>query len=156
MIEAIAELFVERVPRSDRRPVLTQASRLLVVDACERLRRVAELTALVERSAPVTASYASLAEGSSFAIDADFDLVWLFVDDRSDLSYCGLYTRELSKRFRRARIDIVGVGEVDRSQCSIALPVSAAGGAPPWRRGRALARGADQLIDELIHRAEAR
>ena len=30
--------------------------------------------------------------------EASFDQVWLFVDGASDLSYCGLYVRELAER----------------------------------------------------------
>ncbi|MBI2691331.1 MAG: hypothetical protein HYX29_05260 [Solirubrobacterales bacterium] len=150
MIEAIAELFVERVPRTLDRPVLAQASRLLVVDACGRLRRIADLTALVERAAPVTASYVRLDGVGLAPIDAEFESVWLFVDDQSDLNYCGLYTRELGERFQGARLETVGVGEVDESKCSILLMASAAGAAPSWRRRRELARGADQLIDQLL------
>lgn len=150
MIEAIAELFVERVPRIVDRPVLAQASRLLVVDACGRSRRVDDLTALVERAAPVTASYLRLDAVGLAPVGAEFDLVWLFVDDQSDLAYCGLYTRELGERFHGARIETVGVGEVDRSDHSITLSAAAVGAAPPWRRKRELARGADQLAEQLL------
>lgn len=151
MIETIAELFVERVPRTVARPVLAQANRLLVVDACGRPRRVAELTALVERSATVTASYVRLDGVGLAPIDSEFELVWLFVDDQSDLSYCGLYTRELGERFRGARVEVVGVGEVEPSGRSVTLLASAVGGAPPWRRRRELARGAEQLTQQLLH-----
>lgn len=150
MIVAIADLFVERVPRAVERPVLAQASRLLVIDACGRPRRVADLTALVERSAPVTASYVRLDDLGLDSVEAEFELVWLFVDDQSDLSYCGLYTRELGERFHRARVEIVGVGEVDGSNCSVTLLASAVGGAPPWRRRRELTRGAEQLTEQLL------
>lgn len=150
MIEAIAELFVERVPRVVDRPLLTQASRLLVVDACGRTRRVDELTALVERTAPVTASYLRLDAVGLTPVDAEFDLVWLFVDDQSDLAYCELYARELGERFHGARIETVGVGEMDRSDYSTTLSTAAVGAAPPWRRKRELARGADQLAAQLL------
>lgn len=156
MIEAITELFVERVPRAVDRPVLAQASRLLVVDACGRPRRVAELTTLVERSAPVTTSYVRLDAVSLTSVDAQFESVWLFVDDQSDLTYCGLYKRELGERFHGARVEVVGVGDVDRSKCSITLPAGVVGTAPPWRRRRELARGADQLTAQLLFPQAAR
>ncbi|MGH2959896.1 MAG: hypothetical protein ACRDKE_09840 [Solirubrobacterales bacterium] len=150
MIEAITDLFVERLPRATRRPVLAPASRLLVVDACGRATRVAELTELVERSSPVTASYVALARVDSVPEKAVFELLWLFVDDQSDLDYCGLYLRELGERFRGARDAIVGVGDVEEAKCSVKLSASMAGVAPPWRRGRELARGANCLTAELL------
>ena len=150
MIEAIAELFVERIPRGVARPVLAQSSRLLAVDACGGPRRVADLVALVESNSPVTASFLRLDAVGLVPNDASFDLVWLFVDDQSDLAYCGLYTRELSDRFHGAQVETVGVGEVDRSNCSIVLDASAVGAAPPWRRRRELARGAEQLTNQLL------
>lgn len=150
MIEAISDLFVERVPRSAARPVLAQASRLLVVDACGRQRRVAELTELVERTAPLTASYVRLDGVGMTPADAEYELVWFFVDQESDLSYCGLYTRELGERFRGARVEVIGVGEVESSNCSINLAATAVGAAPPWRRKRELARGADQLSERFL------
>lgn len=150
MIDAIAELFVERVPREVARPALAQASRLLAVDACGSPRRVPDLIALVERNSPVSASYLRLDAMGLTPIDAEFDLVWLFVDDQSDLAYCGLYTRELSDRFHSARVETVGVGEVGVSNCSIELTASAVGAAPPWRRKRELARGADQLAGRFL------
>jgi hypothetical protein len=149
MIEAFADLFVERVPRILERPVLAQASRLLVVDACGRPRKVADLTVLVERSAPVTASYVELAQIDSVHKAAMFELVWLFADDQSDLSYCGLYLRELEERFRGARVEVIGVGDIDRSKCELRLPASMVGAAPPWRRARELARAAAELTTHL-------
>lgn len=150
MIEAIAELFVERVPRVVDRPVLAQASRLLVVDGCGRSHRVDDLTAEVERVAPVAASYLRLDALGLAPVDAEFDLVWLFVDNQSDLAYCDLCTRELGERFVGARVAVVGVGDVAAQNGSITLDASAVGSAPPWRRRRELARGADQLTRQLL------
>lgn len=150
MIEALAELFVERIPREVARPVLARASRLLVVDACDSSYRVADLIALVERVSPVTASYLRIDAAGQAPADSGFDLVWLFVDGQSDLAYCGLYTRELSDRFHGARVETIGVGEVDGAHCAIVLTTSAVGSAPPWRRGRELARGAEQLTEQFL------
>jgi hypothetical protein len=150
MIEALAELFVERVPRAVARPVLAQASRLLVVDACGSSYRLPDLIALVERSSPVTASYLRLDAVAQAQIELGFERVWLFVDEQSDLAYCGLYARELSDRFHGARVETVGVGQVDGSQCVVALTASAVGAGPPWRRRRELARGVDQLTEKLL------
>jgi hypothetical protein len=151
MIEAIAELFVERRPHVSGRPALVPASSLLVVDACGRSRRVAELTRIVESSAPLNASYARFESVDLLPEEASFDRVWLFVDEESDLNYCGLYVRELGERFHGSRVRLVGIGELDLADCSLVLEESMVGAAPPWRRGRELARGAARLRERLVN-----
>lgn len=150
MIEAIAGLFVERVPRAQSRPTLLPASSVLVVDACGRARRVDELTRLVESSAPLRASYVAFDLVEDVPEAAHFDLVWLFVDAESDLGYCGLFMRELGERFRAARVRLVGIGDVEASECSLVLEESMVGAAPPWRRNRELARGAALLVERML------
>jgi hypothetical protein len=150
MIEAIAELFVERVSREQAMPALRRASSLLVVDACGRPRRIAELMRIVESSSPVKTSFVELKSVEGLGGAASFDLVWLFVDSESDLSYCGLYLRELGDRFRESRVELVGVGDVDETECALVLSESMVGAAPPWRRGREFARGAALLADRIL------
>ncbi|MBJ7354871.1 MAG: hypothetical protein JHC98_08605 [Thermoleophilaceae bacterium] len=150
MIAALAELFVERVPREESRTALMPASSLLVVDACGGVRRVADLTRLVESSGPLRASYVEFVLVSAVPDSASFDQVWLFVDCESDLSYCGLYVRELAERFAGARVRLVGVGPVDLDDCDLVLDEAMGGAAPFWRRGRELSRGADLLRERLL------
>lgn len=145
MIEAIADLFVEKVPRAAARPVLATASRLLVVNACGRPRRIPELIALVEDAAPVTGSVVDFDQIDVLPTDSVFEVVWLFVDEQSDLKYCGLYMRELAERFGGARIETIGVGGSELAGCLLTLPESSTGSASPWRRKRELARGAELL-----------
>jgi hypothetical protein len=131
--------------------VLAPALRLLVVDACAGQRRVAELTALLERSASLTATYVELDRIDGVPASAVFEFVWLFVDDKSDHAYCGLYKSELRERFRGAAIETVGIGELESSGCDVTLTPAMAGGAPPWRRKRELGLGASRLA-EMIER----
>lgn len=150
MIEALADLFIERVPRTGVRPMLLTASNLLVVDACVGQCRIAELTRAVESSAPLRASYVEFDAVDAVPSDARFDQVWLFVDGESDLGYCGLYVRELGERFAGARVRLVGVGSVSSDECALVLEPAMAGSAPSWRRRRELERGAALLGDRLL------
>lgn len=150
MIESVADLFVERVPRVAAKPVLLPASNLLVVDACGKPRRVIDLTRLVEASGPIRSSYVTLDCVDDVPGTASYELVWLVIDAASDLNYCGLYSRELAERFRGARVCIVGVGEVEPASCAVVLTESMAGSAPPWRRRRELLRGAAHLQNQLL------
>lgn len=150
MIEAIAELFVERVPRAAMRPTLIPATRLLVVDACGKPRRIPELVRALESSAPLKASYVGFALVNEVPAHALFDQVWLFVDGESDLAYCGLYVRELGDRFDGARVRLVGIGDLNAADCSVVLDEVMVGGGPPWRRRRELSRGAELLRAELV------
>jgi hypothetical protein len=148
VIEAVADLFVERVPRAAMRANLLPASSLLVVDACGKPRRLVKLTRLVEASGPIRASYVTLELVEDVPELATYESVWLVFDSASDANYCGLYLRELAERFRGARVATVGVGDVE--SCDVALSEAMAGVAPPWRRGRELARGAALLHDRLL------
>jgi hypothetical protein len=150
VIEAISELFVERVPRAPVRPALVQASSLLVVDACGGARRIADLTQLVESRAPVRASYVAFDLVDTVSDQTAFDSIWLFVDGASDLSYCGLCVRELGEQFDGAGVHLIGVGDVASDECAVRLDEAMAGSAPPWRRSRDLARGAELLRERLV------
>jgi hypothetical protein len=147
MISAISELFVERVPVSRARPALRPASRLLIVNACGRARRIAALAREIERQAPVCVTLSQFDQLGDEAELGRADAVWLFVDDESDLAYCGLVRRELGVA---AAVSLVAVGSVDGADAAITLDPSSVGGAPPWRRRRAVADAAEQIADRLL------
>jgi hypothetical protein len=151
MIEAIAELFVERVPVKAGRPALRPAARVLMVDACGRVRRIAELACELERRAPMAATLLDFDKLGKVDQLERIDAVWLFVDDESDLAYCGLVTRELGAS---GPVSLVAVGAVEGADVAITLDPSSAGSAPPWRRKRAAAHGAEQLADCLLGATE--
>jgi hypothetical protein len=150
MIEAITDLFVERVPREPLTPLLQAATNLLVVDASGNPRRIADLARLLESSNPVRVTFVRLPLVGELPADAHFDRVWLFVDGSSDLAYCGLYLRELGERFRGAPVELVGIGDVEADEFALVISESLAGSAPPWRRARDLSRGAALLAERLL------
>jgi hypothetical protein len=148
MIEAIADLFVERVPIAVSRPALTPATRLLIVDACGSPRRIAELAREVERRAPVTASVVGFDRLADLPAADRHDAIWVFVDETSDRAYCGLVMRELETANGVHAVRVVAIGA--DADAEVTVDASAVGGSLPWRRRRAAAAGADQLVARLL------
>lgn len=146
MIEAIADLFVERVPPATGPRRIGPAARLLVVDATARGERVRDLLAALERSAPVSASVIELGELDALPEIARFDLVWLFVEGGADLAYCSLVRHELKRRFPAAQVAQVGFAASEG--CDFALDAVVLSG-PPWRRRKAVAKAAAALAGRL-------
>ncbi|MFT4048916.1 MAG: hypothetical protein QM648_03665 [Solirubrobacterales bacterium] len=142
MIASLTGLFLERERIMEGRPQLTSATRLLVVDACAEARRLRCLLEQLEASAPVTVGLADLASLSCVADGAGYDRVWLVLDAGSDPAYCAVIESELRVRFAAARVEVVVVGECDGAEAAFRLSPEQVGSAPPWRRGRELARGA--------------
>ncbi|MGK2878696.1 MAG: hypothetical protein ACSLFF_09025 [Solirubrobacterales bacterium] len=150
MIGAVADLFVERVPRAAVRPVLAATSRVLVVDACSRQHRVSELVRIVETFAPLAITFVRFEDLDDVSRSTEFDRVWLFVDGTSEVAYCRLAVRELTAGRPGAKAAIISVGPVGGLSCAIELAPSRVGQAPPWRRSRELERGARELVGCLL------
>ncbi|MBJ7458463.1 MAG: hypothetical protein JHD02_04670 [Thermoleophilaceae bacterium] len=153
---AVADLFVERVPRASTGPALAATSRVLMVDACGRQFRFAELTRILESLAPVVITCVRFEALDDTFRATEFDRIWLFVDEASDVAYCGLAMRELNCAQASALAELVAVGRVDDVNCALELAPSRVGLAPPWRRRRELERGAEQLADCLLGARGAR
>jgi hypothetical protein len=150
VIEAITELFVERVPIALPRPQITAATRLLLVDACGRPRRITDLAREIERCAPAATTLVEFEELAGVLIEPSFDAVWLFVDSDSDIDYCRLVTQELRETHVAERVSAVAVDAAEGMECAATIDAACVGSAPPWRRRREASRGAAELVDRLF------
>lgn len=147
MIEQVAELFVERRGAAAERPAMTSAKRVLAVDACAIERRIAQLLASLEESAPLSLGLVRADRLASVPPLAVFDAIWLFVDGDADEAYCGLIAAELKLKHGVA-VSTIGCGGDGRDGWTV-LGADAVGACPPWRRRAANAAARATLLGLL-------